>query len=151
MEVNTFFASAIGNNHQPEGKMIVVNRGPKGTGYMRCKRCEHAEPAPANYFGFSAHKTKHYDPRTGSLCPVEELKGSVDLAHIFSTDIRVIRINVPIDIPATETDLRTFQYDVLRGAAESIRLAAVDILGTDSRDIRATFELAPRWLRYHFG
>ena len=143
MEVNTFFASAIGNNHQPEGKMIVVNRGPKGTGYMRCKRCEHAEPAPANYFGFSAHKTKHYDPRTGSLCPVEELKGSVDLAHIFSTDIRVIRINVPIDIPATETDLRTFQYDVLRGAAESIRLAAVDILGTDSRDIRATFELAP--------
>jgi hypothetical protein len=40
-------------------------------------------------------------------------------------------------------DQRAWQEDVLRGAAEAIRLAAADMLGTDPRDLRATFELAP--------
>lgn len=142
-DVNTFFASAIGNADCPEGQMIVVNRGPNGTGYMRCPRCEHAEPAPKSYFGFSPLATKHHDPRTGEQCPVQELKGSTDLAHTYSTDIRLIRIAVPIDPPKSAVDERVWQEDVLRGAAEAIRLAAADMLGTDPRDLRATFELAP--------
>ncbi|WP_170756490.1 DEAD/DEAH box helicase [Ruegeria lacuscaerulensis] len=142
-DVSTYFASALGRGDLPEGKMIVVNRGPNATGYLRCPRCEHSEPAPKNYFGFSSVKTKHRDPRNGQPCPVEELKGAVDLAHIYSTDIRILRINVPIDIPSSVTDGRVWQEDVLRGAAEAIRLAAADVLGTDPRDLRATFEVAP--------
>ncbi|WP_306006919.1 DEAD/DEAH box helicase [Aquicoccus porphyridii] len=142
-DVSTFFASAIGSADHPEGQMIVVNRGPNGTGYMRCPRCEHAEPAPKNYFGFAPVATKHHDPRTGDQCPIEELKGSTDLAHTYSTDIRLIRIAVPIDPPKSSVDQRAWQEDVLRGATEAIRLAAADMLGTDPRDLRATFELAP--------
>jgi hypothetical protein len=142
-DVSTFFASAIGSADHPEGQMIVVNRGPNGTGYMRCPRCEHAEPAARNYFGFGPVASKHHDPRTGDQCPVEELKGATDLAHTYSTDIRLIRIAVPIDPPSSSVDQRAWQEDVLRGAAEAIRLAAADMLGTDPRDLRATFELAP--------
>lgn len=142
-DVSTFFASAIGSADHPEGQMIVVNRGPNGTGYMRCPRCEHAEPAPKSYFGFTPVGSKHHDPRTGDPCPVEELKGAIDLAHTYSTDIRLIRIAVPIDPPQAQTEERAWQEDVLRGAAEAIRLAAADMLGTDPRDLRATFELAP--------
>ena len=83
-DVSTFFASAIGSADHPEGQMIVVNRGPNGTGYMRCPRCEHAEPALNSYFGFAPVGTKHLDPRTGDPCPVEELKGATYLAaHLF--------------------------------------------------------------------
>ena len=142
-DVNTFFASALGSAETPEGQMIVVNRGPNGTGYMRCPRCEHAEPAPKSYFGFSPIVSKHRDPRNGDPCPVEELKGSTDLAHTYSTDIRLIRIRVPIEAPESVSDEHAWQEDVLRGAAEAIRLAAADMLGTDPRDLRATFELAP--------
>lgn len=142
-DVSTFFASALGSDDAPEGKMIVVNRGPNGTGYMRCPRCEHAEPAPKNYFGFSPVASKHYDPRNGNLCPVEELKGASDLAHTYSTDIRLVRIGVPIEVPETATDEHAWRDDVLRGASEAIRLAAADMLGTDPRDLRATFEIAP--------
>ena len=142
-DVSTFFASAFGNSEYPEGKMIVVNRGPNGTGYMRCRLCEHAEPAPKGYFGFSPVVSKHRNPRNGDPCPVEEVKGSTDLAHIYSTDIRLIRVVVPIVAPESVTDERVWQEDVLRGAAEAIRLAAADMLGTDPRDLRATFELVP--------
>jgi hypothetical protein len=141
--VSTFFASAIGSADHPEGQMIVVNRGPNSTGYLRCPRCEHAEPAPKSYFGFTPVGSKHHDPRTGDLCPVDELKGATDLAHTYSTDIRLIRISVPIDPPKSSLDQHAWQEDVLRGAAEAIRLAAADMLGTDPRDLRATFELAP--------
>ena len=142
-DVSTFFASAIGSADHPEGQMIVVNRGPNGTGYLRCPRCEHAEPAPKSYFGFAPVASKHHDPRTGDPCPAEELKGATDLAHTYSTDIRLIRIAVPIDPPKSPLDERAWQEDVLRGAAEAVRLAAADMLGTDPRDLRATFELAP--------
>ncbi|MFN3208939.1 MAG: DEAD/DEAH box helicase [Roseovarius sp.] len=142
-DVSTFFASAIGSADHPEGQMIVVNRGPNGTGYLRCPRCEHAEPAPKSYFGFTPVASKHHDPRTGDQCPVEELKGSTDLSHTYSTDIRLIRIAVPIDPPTSSVDQHAWQEDVLRGAAEAIRLAAADMLGTDPRDLRATFEMAP--------
>ena len=141
-DVSTYFASALGSADVPEGRMIVVNRGPNGRGYLRCPRCEHAEPAPKNYFGFTPVATKHRDPRSGEPCPVTELKGAVDLAHTYSTDIRILRIKVPMEAPPSVTDVRAWQEDVLRGAAEAIRLAAADMLGTDARDLRATFELA---------
>jgi hypothetical protein len=142
-DVSTYFASALGKGDIPEGKMIVVNRGPNGTGYLRCPRCEHSEPAPKNYFGFTPVATKHRDPRNGELCPVDELKGATDLAHTYSTDIRILRVNVPIEAPNSVTDERVWKEDVLRGAAEAIRLAAADMLRTDPRDLRATFEVAP--------
>jgi len=116
-DVSTYFASALGSSDISEGRMIVVNRGPNATGYLRCRRCEHAEPAPKNYnyFGYDPVRTKHSDPRNGEPCSVKELQGATDLAHIYSTDIRIFRVNVPIDAPPSVPDARVWREDVLRG------------------------------------
>ena len=50
------------------------------------------------------------------------------------------RISEPMAIPSDVKDSAAFINDTLRGAAEAIRLAAADLLGTDPRDLRATFE-----------
>jgi hypothetical protein len=44
--VTTFLAPSHGGVEGEEGRMVVVNRGPHGSGYFRCPRCEHAEAAP---------------------------------------------------------------------------------------------------------
>lgn len=133
--VTTFFASARAGA-EAEGRMVVVNRGPKGAGYLRCPRCEHAEPAPSH--DRATVTTTHFDPRNGTSCPVTELKNPVDLAHVFSTDIRVLRMAHPMPVEDSES-----REDVLRTAAEAVRLGAAGLLETDPRDLRASFELGP--------
>lgn len=133
--VTTFFASARAGE-EAEGRMVVINRGPKSAGYLRCPRCEHAEPATSQ--DRAAVATKHSDPRNGTPCPVTELKNPVDLAHIFSTDVRVLRLAHPMAVEDA-----TASEDVLRTAAEALRLGAAELLETDPRDLRASFELGP--------
>ena len=142
--VSTFFAAAHGKSGEHEGRMVVVNRGPHGSGYLRCPRCEHAEAAlSGTFFGKTEISSKHYDPRTGDRCPVEALKYPTDLAHIFTTDVRILRLSEPVPMAPDVSDPDTYQKDVLRGAAEALRLAAAQLLETDPRDLRATFEVGP--------
>jgi hypothetical protein len=139
--VTTFLAPSHGSDEGTVGRMVVVNRGPHGSGYLRCPRCEHAEAAPqGSNFSKEDIASKHSDPRNGDPCPVETLKYPTDLAHIFSTDVRILKISEPISVPSEIKDATAFQNDALRGAAEAIRLAAAELLGTDPRDLRATFE-----------
>ena len=140
-QVTTFLAPSHGEIPDEEGRMVVVNRGPHGSGYLRCPRCEHAEAAPqGNNLSKEEVQSKHSDPRTGDPCPVELLKFPTDLAHIFTTDVRILRLSEQILIPEGIQDTLEFINDALRGASEAIRLAAADLLGTDPRDLRATFE-----------
>jgi len=141
--VTTFLAPSHGSVEGEEGRMVVVNRGPYGSGYFRCPRCEHAEAAPqGSNFSKAEFPSKHVDPRTGDPCQVETLKYPIDLAHIFTTDVRILRISEVIVIPSDVNDEQSHINDTLRGAAEAIRLAAAskELLDTDPRDIRATFE-----------
>jgi len=141
LHVTTFLAPSHGSVEGEEGRMVVVNRGPHGSGYFRCPRCEHAEAAPkGSNFSKTEIPSKHYDPRSGDPCPVESLKYPIDLAHIFTTDVRILRFSEAIAVPADVKDRTAYINDALRGAAEAIRLAAADLLGTDPRDLRATFE-----------
>ncbi len=139
--VTTFLAPSHGGVEGEEGRMVVVNRGPHGSGYFRCPRCEHAEAAPqGSNFSKAEFPSKHFDPRTGDPCPVEALKYPIDLAHIFTTDVRILRLSEAMTVPSDVKDGTAYTNDTLRGAAEAIRLAAADLLGTDPRDLRATFE-----------
>ena len=140
-QVTTFLAPSHGSVEGEEGRMVVVNRGPHGSGYFRCPRCEHAEAAPqGSNFSKAEFPSKHFDPRSSDPCPVETLKYPIDLAHIFTTDVRILRLSEPMAIPSDVKDSVAFINDTLRGTAEAIRLAAADLLGTDPRDLRATFE-----------
>ena len=143
--VRTFFAPATPIAGEIGGLLFVVNRGPKGAGYLWCNRCEYAEPAPQSArLGQKAVKSHHKNPRTGEDCGQEELSYPFDLGHIFETDVRAIGFSVP---PPSFTDAvdqrdRDSKLDgFLRTLAEALRLAAADLLEADPRDIRASKEL----------
>ena len=139
-----FFAPAIAPEGAQPGRMLVLNRGPQGAGYLWCPACEHARPAPIEALGGVEIRAVHVNPRTGDRCRVESLRWPVDLAHIFETDLRGIRIDQAIpeflDWP-TEKERRASRDGFLRTLAEAMRLAAADILETDPRDLRSTVEL----------
>ncbi|MCY4289512.1 MAG: DEAD/DEAH box helicase [Aestuariivita sp.] len=140
--VATYFAPAFCADKSHEGKLIVVNRGPNGKGYLRCPRCEYSEPTPNDCYNLSKIPiSEHKDPRNGQPCPVKEVSGTVDLAHIFETDIRIFRIRVDIEPPKDVINPSLWQQDTLRGATEAIRLAAVQLFETDARDLRGSFEV----------
>lgn len=140
--VLSFFAPAIARDGDVAGKMLVMNRGPSGNGYFWCSKCEHAEPAPKGaMFNSGGTERKHKNPRTGDPCQATTLSRPVDLGHQFETDIRAIRIDkmVPeFPVPAKEQDKR--RHGFLRTLSEALRIAAAELLGTDPRDIRASFE-----------
>lgn len=93
--VSTFFAPAVPTRGGPAGRLFVVNRGPKGAGYVWCNRCEYAEPAPkASGMGRPVVR-QHENPRTGDRCPQDQLSYPFDLGHVFETDIRAIAFEAP--------------------------------------------------------
>ena len=141
--VRTFFAPAVPSDEgtEPQGRLIVLNNGPKGGGYLRCPRCEHAEASPKSARYGKKVQSKHRDPRTGESCPVEELFHPVALGHIFQTDIRTISFSAVIprgdDSDADETGTKN---RFLRTLSETLRLSATRLLDADSRDVAATFQ-----------
>lgn len=141
--VSSFFAPAISRNGGSTGQLLILNRGPSGTGYLWCPACEFARPAPGGIVRSTEVVSPHHNPRTGDRCRVESLKWPVDLAHVLETDLRGIRIEQ--DLPTldgrTDIERRAAQDGFLRTLAEAIRLAAADLLGTDPRDLRATVEV----------
>ena len=142
-QVTSFFAPAIAPEGEISGKMFVVNKGPNGTGYLRCKKCEFASPAPYNCYGKNEVQIKHNNPRTGDNCPVDLLSYPQDLAHLFETDIRILQINKQIPTNQeleTEDAIKQHHAMFLRTLAESIRIAEAELLGTDPRDLRASTE-----------
>lgn len=148
LKVSSFFAPAISRSGGLSGRMLVINKGPHGTGYLWCPRCEYAEPAPSGHFGGTERTIRHKDPRTGDPCPVEKMSWAIDLGHQFETDIRTIRIDEPV--PAfhnanSEMDRKALQVNFLRTLSEAMRLAAAELLGTDPRDLRASTECPGGW------
>ena len=138
-KVSSFFAPAISSQtDKPSGRMIVINKGPKGFGYRWCQRCEYATSSPA--FAMPSEKVEpHKNPRTGDPCPSERMI-TIDLGHQFNTDIRAIHIDSPMPSFSFSEDYEEKQRNFLRTLSEAMRLAAVELLETDSRDLRAAIE-----------
>ena len=84
------------------------------------------------------------EPRTGDLCPSDELTFPQDLAHKYQTDIRGIRIahSLPSNAAATRDDQEKQKESLLRTVAEALRLAAASLLETDPRDLRSSTEIS---------
>lgn len=131
-----------GDGSHQGGQLFVVNRGPRGTGYARCIRCEYATPASSgSRFGKRITK-KHTNPRTGDACTQTELLPPIDLAHIFFTDVRTLYFSRPIPNGSSTQELQTnLREGFVRTLSESLRLAAAKLLEADTRDLRATFQI----------
>src|SRR5690606_24700140 len=61
--VTHFFAPAIAPEGSQPGRMLVLNRGPLGAGYLWCPSCEHARPAPQEALGGAEIRAVHENPR----------------------------------------------------------------------------------------
>jgi hypothetical protein len=120
------------------GELFVVNRGPKGFGYWRCRRCEYAaaatEPRAVN-----ADKVKHTNPRSGTGCSSTALSRPIHLGHLFRTDVRQIhfsRAAPPSEAISGDEDACE---GFVRSLVEAVRLSAAELLQVDLRELRATW------------
>lgn len=143
-DVQSFFAAAYApsGSNELRGHMIVVNKGPMGGGYLVCPMCEHSQPATSAFD--KDIPAKHKNPRTGDSCVVEKLSWPQDLAHLYYTDIRGIRLTgqLPAFEKLPESDQEQARENLVRTISEALRLAASRLLETDPRDLRATTEMA---------
>ena len=91
----------------------------------------------------TTRKFIHKDPSTGLICKSDAMpKMGVDFAHMFSTDVRLLRILAPLPEASEEvTDERRFQEQVARTIAEACRLAASDMLHLYPGELRSTYRL----------
>ena len=139
--VRTLYSPAFTphGNDDLRGRLFVVNRGPYGGGYLRCRKCEYAVAAPHGARFGNRVKDKHSNPRTGESCPEDELRAPIDLAHIFETDVRALAFAKPL--PVFEGDARhDAREGFLRTFSEALRLASARLIQTDPREILATFQ-----------
>ncbi len=142
--VRSFYAPAfpMDGNEDLRGRLLIVNRGPRGGGYIRCTKCEYAVPATQDAVYGKYVEDKHVNPRTGANCLVKKMQRPVDLGCIFETDVRAFAFAKPIPkFDEDENDEREADEEsFLRTLAEALRLAAVQLLQVDSRDLAATFQ-----------
>ena len=136
------------------GVLFVTNRGTYGEGYYRCLVCNYCQPVSkskktkngAKKGAAAADATRkfvHKDPSTGLTCKSDVMpKMGVDFAHMFNTDVRLLRFLAPLPEPPEDiTDKRRFQEHVARTVAEACRLAASDMLHLYPGELRSTYRL----------
>ena len=138
--IKTFHAPGS-NCPDPEmGRIIGINRGPKGGGFVWCPYCEHAEPVRASPQGWQQETTvpEHRNPRSDEICPFEGKAWPTDLGHVFETDVRNFMIE-PLRSASTGHGEAVEPTERIRKTLrEAMRLAVARLLETDPRDIRAT-------------
>lgn len=144
------------NDDKPRGALFIANRGTHGEGYHRCPRCNFAVAAKAARTPIqtarrrstknpidAAKKFVHTDPVTGEFCPNDQLpKISLDFAHQFETDVRILRFITPLPEPeSAEISARRYHERFARTMAEAIKHAASSLLDLHPGELRAIYRL----------
>jgi len=138
-----------------KGRLFVANRGTQGDGYYRCLYCNFCQPVlrgkktkgVTNRLSSAAEakakKFVHKDPSTGMTCKFDTMpKVGIDFAHMFSTDVRLLRFLAPLPEPTADgPSERRFQEQVARTVAEACRLAASEMLHLYPGELRSTYRL----------
>lgn len=128
------------------GTLFVVNRGPFGLGYHRCGFCNHMIPAHK----VAKIKKRHTALLSDRLCRNDELSWPVDLAHIYNTDVCIFRyLDIQISGLPKEMlkgEMKQHYDSFARTLTEAMRIAAAELLGIQSNEIRSTFKMANRCL-----
>ena len=82
------------NQDEPVGTLCIVNRGPFGMGYHRCQLCNYMIPAKT----YAEKLEKHTDLLGDKICKNNKLCRPIDMAHIFNTDVCILRFNRQIPV-----------------------------------------------------
>jgi ATP-dependent helicase YprA (DUF1998 family) len=105
-----------------QGRITVVNRGPKGRGFRVCDECGYGEPAP-----LAQSKRGKLGPHSSARRAMSGTCGAplrtLDLGHQFLTDVVEVQMPTPLAIGAAPSLL----YALLEGAAKtSIKRDEID-------------------------
>lgn len=123
--------------------MIVVNKG-RGRGFRSCK-CGWTFAVSAG-----TPPASHRNPYTAIECQEKPSPIAFHLAHTFHTDVLQIRIRREVGLrPETvqamaPEDLNRAREGVARSIAESVRLAACQLLEIPEKEMDATYRWKPQ-------
>ena len=124
-----------------EGRMIIINKG-NGRGFRSCG-CGWAFAVPNS----GVPNTNHRNPYTGIACTRVPDSFTFHLSHTFHTDVLQIRVEIDVPIPrdvpptATPEEVEKAREGVARSIAESIRLAACQLLDLPEMELASSY----RW------
>jgi hypothetical protein len=142
---NPYVSKAILSAHPNEsqgapGEIFVVNRGPFGVGYHRCPLCNYM--MPAKKIQILSHE--HEEVLSGGKCKNKQLSFPIDLAHIFRTDVCLIRFCKTVSPPpegANPSEIKRHYESFARTLSEASRFATAKILDIHTHEVRATYKL----------
>lgn len=115
-----------------QGRIVVLNRGRLGRGFLLCSWCGYAEPAPPPGKKDKTRSKGHLNARRGE----GQCSGTLShrqLGHEYLTDVVELRIPVPMSEPAARSTL----YAILEGAARALSIKRDEIDGTLYRHSRS--------------
>jgi ATP-dependent helicase YprA (DUF1998 family) len=108
-----------------QGRIVVLNRGRLGRGFLICSWCGYAETAPPPGQKAKSRAKGHPNVRRGE----GQCSGPLShrqLGHEYLTDVTEIRIPVPMGEEAARSTL----YAILEGAARALSIKRDEIDGT---------------------
>jgi hypothetical protein len=114
------------------GKLFILNRGVGKQGYHRCDYCNYMEPAETN-----KAPTRHENPETGTACKAK-IKSKIALAHEYSTDVIIYKINQRITAPDNlpNDERAPYRHGVAITIAEAFRMAVIKLLEIPPSEVR---------------
>ncbi len=114
------------------GRMVLVNSGPLGRGFVICSNCGFAESVPPMPIGARRSRANrpaaHKNPRTGRECNAQTF--SAHLGHDFLTDVVELRCRGAIADTRDEALWRSLVYALLEGASQGLGIRRDDLDGT---------------------
>lgn len=106
------------------GKLVVVNKGPEGAGFLLCRSCGHGKPA--SWGRAQRRDASHKNPRTDRECNGMLVRR--DLGHELLTDVVEIRLEY---YPKYSAEVwLSVLYALLEGAANGLGIRRDDLDGT---------------------
>jgi hypothetical protein len=127
---------------QQEGRLVIINRGRRGYGFHVCPFCNYSQPANKAV----GEKIPHNDPLSGRSCTNTKMNKPQDLAHMFETDVFLLRLHREIPAAGIGEDPIQAYEEFAKTFSESLRFAAARLLEIQPTEIRATYRRVGRYI-----
>jgi len=148
---NPIISKALLRSHavdpdEPVGTLFVVNRGRNRVGFHRCGWCNYMEPASK----MARVDSKHSELLGSQTCNNQHLDWPVDLAHIFNTDVCLLRFTQEIPPPekgmSRPKEISRYYESFARTMNEALRFASTGLMGLQAGVVRSSHKLGQRYL-----
>lgn len=131
---------------EPVGKLFVVNRGRYKNGFHHCPLCNYMEPARK----LERMELKHNELLGSTKCRNTMLSWPIDIAHVFNTDVCILRFNTQLPWPEkamiNHKEMQRYFDSFSRTLNEALRFGAVDVMGLQPTVIRSAHKIGEGYL-----